>query len=320
MSRDLSIVWASRDDDYADGVNERLVRSIEEAQTRGRELAIDLDLIVVDWNSPTGGGLGGLLAARGVRGVRVIEVPPALCVQYAHHPGRPFVEYLAKNIGIRRAKSLQIAVTNSDVLISRKLMSLCVVRPFLDTSFLRADRLDFDWSTSGTKISRRLNIRHGISSSKEISIPSSSLGFAWKGSPRLPGESSKGGVIVGQPGGLRHHFTLGMHTNAAGDFICTSKSNWVKANGFSELKWLTTMGDALMVARLTSIGLRQVILPGPRGLFHEDHPVGTAREGDWSESLWPSFLSELISTASHPNLNTEEEFGKKNFSLNEVRL
>jgi hypothetical protein len=320
MSPDLSIVWASRNDDYANGVNERLIRSLESAQITGRELGIDLELIVVDWNSPNGNSLSGLLIKAGVHGVRVIEVPSSLSFQYSSHPGKPFVEYLAKNIGIRRARGSQVAVVNADVLISRKLMSLCVERPFLETSFLRADRLDFEWSSNGVKIAKRLNVRHGRSSSNAIVISAKSLSFFQRGSSRLAGESRRKGVIVGEPGGVKKHFLLGMHTNAAGDFICTSMNNWVEANGFSESKWLTTMGDALMVARLASLGLRQLILPGAQALFHEDHPVGTSREGAWSEGNWPSFLSELLSVCSSPNFKNEEEFGKKQIFLSENHL
>jgi hypothetical protein len=312
----LSIVWASRDDDYANGVNNRLLRSIQTVQESARALKIELDLVVVDWNSPDGRGLRAFFESNGVSGIRIIEVPNESVQRHPHHTGKHFEEYLAKNIGIRRALGDQIAVVNSDVVLSKDLLRLCVDRNFLEDSFLRADRLDVRIKNGRVQKKLRLNVRHGLLQSDKISIQPKGLLRRLQGSKRIAGELLENGVIFGEPGGVPHHFLLGMHTNAAGDFIATSRKNWFASNGFSEANWGTTMGDALMVARLTSLKLRQIIAPGPAHLFHEDHPSDPTRGGTWNESMWPNFQEELVSVA-RGNLRSA---GESHFGLNEVDL
>lgn len=318
---DLSVVWASRDDDYANGVNDRLVRSIESVQTSARDLSLELDLIVVDWNSPGGRGLRGLLESKGVKRVRIIEVPSEVVAKHPNQTGRKFEEYLAKNIGVRRAEAEQIAVINSDVVLSKELLGMCVDRVFINESFLRADRLDVSNRNGRLAKRLRLHVRHGESPGDKITVRPKSFFKFLTGSSALRGESNYGPLIVGPPGGIADHFLLGMHSNASGDFLASSKENWFSANGFSEDNWVTTMGDSLMVARFTSLNLRQAIAPGPRHLFHEDHPSDPTRGGAWSEEMWPDFLDQLISVAKGSwNSASEISFGLDDLELNEFRL
>jgi hypothetical protein len=160
---------------------------------------------------------------QGVKGVRVIEVSGETISNHPNQTGKHFEEYLAKNIGIRRSEAEHILVINPDVILSSDLLRLCVDRPHVDNSFLRADRLDVTISRGKVRKKRRLNIRHGRSPSETISLdPARFLKFS-RGSRALEGESELNGIIVGPAGGVRNHFMLGMHTNAAGDFLATSR-------------------------------------------------------------------------------------------------
>lgn len=317
----LSVIWASREDDYGDGVNHRLVRSISNVQEIAEKLGVDLDLVVVDWNSPDGRSLSRFCKSNGVFGVRVVEVPASEVIRHAHHTGKPFEEYLAKNVGVRRALGENVAVINPDVVVSEDLLKLCVSRPFLQDSFMRADRLDVRMKRGRVGKKLRLNVRHGETQSDTITIKPKGLLRTLRGSAPMAGELMQDGVIVGEPGGLPDHHLLGMHTNAAGDFIATTRQNWNAANGFSENRWVSTMGDALMVARLTALRLRQVIAPGPSHLFHEDHPSDPARGGAWNDSMWPELKKELVSVArSQQQESVELPFGMHDIDLPEFRL
>jgi len=321
MAYDLSVVWVSRDDNYANGVNDRLVRSINSIKRVSECLAINLDLIVVDWNSPSERGLKGFLTEAGIRNIRIIEVDETVISKYHHLQSKPFLEFIAKNIGIRRALAGQVACINADITMSLELLGLCVNRVFLQESFLRADRLDVLIENGEVSKNLELHIRHGASQDREIHLQPGFMNFYHKGSKKLTGEKLDSGLIIGKPGGLDWHFQLGLHTNAAGDFICTSKDNWISANGFPEESWVTTMGDALMVARLAALNLRQIISPGPNKLFHEDHPRDPSRGGAWDKSMWPSFLDVLVATA-RGQLDAPDEmlFGLPQEKLRELYL
>jgi len=86
---------------------------------------------------------------------------------------------------------------------------------------------------------------------------------------------------------------LGMHTNAAGDLLVASLNAWITSGGFFEDKWLTNMGDSMLVAKFTGMGLRQIILPGSGHLMHEHHPSDLTRGGTWHESMWPPLEKQI---------------------------
>jgi len=299
MTAELGLVYASRDDDYAGGVNDRLVRSIKVIQRLARKLDISVDMVVVDWNSPPGRGLVNFCAKENLSGVRIIRVSEDLARAMGASQARPFLEYPAKNVGLHYVDAEQVLVLNPDIVMSRDLLRSCVARPHLHDSFLRADRTDFRWLGRYRKVALRRHVRHGETQLEPITLAPRPITHRMGSTAPLKREKEQDGFIIGLPGGVRGHFLLGMHTNAAGDFICTSRRNWLRAGGFAQDRWLTGMGDAVMVARLTALNLRQVIKPGA-GLWHEDHVSDPSRGGTWSETLWPHFLQELVSAASTP--------------------
>lgn len=130
------------------------------------ELAVFLEVIVVDWNSPANRvGVAKRLMDLGVQGTRVIEVSSALATSQL---AIPFLEHQAKNVGIRRARGSQIAILN-DVEISETLFSACTSRPHLWESFLRADRTHYI-STPGKRRIRSIDVQHGSSLESPIDI------------------------------------------------------------------------------------------------------------------------------------------------------
>ncbi len=317
----LSVIWASRDDDYAAGVNFRLIRSIESVMAAASKLRMELDLVVVDWNSPRDRKLTDFLRARHVSGVRVIEVPSRLCQLFETTSTKEFLEYPAKNVGIRRANTDHVLVINPDIVVSKQLLSACVSRPHLSDSFLRADRTDFSHGLWRRPKLLRRHIRHGINEGAPITVHRQGIMRRFPKTEALPDEEILEDLLIGPIGGSKSHFLLGMHTNASGDFLCTSKVNWLDAGGFDEKRWLIGMGDAVMVARLTSLGLRQAVYIGDSLLLHEDHPSDPTRGGTWSERSWPQLKQELTNIASQQkNVNDSNNFGLPDVDLVETRV
>lgn len=297
MSAELGLVYATRDDDYANGVNERLVRSITSFQRLARQRSTSIDVVIVDWNSPPSGDLYGFLASKGIANVRIVSVGPRLAKMLAPSATKVFSEYPAKNLGLLHVDADQVLVLNPDITIDAALFEACIARPYLGDSFLRADRTDFRWTRLRRRVPLRRHVRHGVSQKESVSLLPSRMGYLRGGTTPLNGEEIIDGFIVSPPGGVESHFLAGMHTNASGDFICTGKENWLRAGGFAQDRWMSVMGDAIMIARLLSCNLRQVVHSGA-GLWHEDHPQDPTRGGTWSADMWPDFLKELLATTS----------------------
>jgi len=322
---EITFVWASRDDNYAGGAIVRLGQSIRNIQKHASRSGLNVECLIVDWNPPVDGDLPLALARMGVGGVRVVRVPAEAASVITDMEKRPFVEYPAKNVGIVRALGQQIAVVNSDVVLSRSAFLAIVNRPFLDASFLRLDRTDFQVKKTirllpKFKVLTQIHHRHGDFESEPIADTLTPLRFAPRGSKLLAGESQVGAFIVGPPGGIPSHFLKGMHTNAAGDFIATSRMNWLAVGGFSEERWLSAMGDSLVVARMVGSGLRQVILPGVGHLMHQEHERQEGHGGKWSEDMWPEFRAEIMGVATGPISGAPRRFGFQDIKLPEVHI
>jgi hypothetical protein len=300
---DLSVVYATRDDNYAAGVNTRLARSIKRLQRVARKTGINIETLVVDWNSPPSGSMAVVLRALGIDRTRVVVVGSGTARPFVDLASRDFVEFAAKNVGVMNASGSQVLTTNADVLLSEKAILACVKRPFPSDSFLRGDRLDFRYNRLGIKEPTYLHVRHGPTPADTIHRKVPTPGRrARLGSDVLTGEDSTRDFIVGPVGGLPHHFIRGLHTNASGDFLCAPRNAWHDLGGFAHDRWTTNMGDSLMCARLLGQGLRQVVLRDYRAIMHEEHPRSESANRSWDESKWPDFLNELLREADRPEV------------------
>jgi len=316
---DLSVVWASRDDNFGGSVIQRLVSSINSISRAGRAAGLNLEKIVVDWNSPISSGLCQKLRQNNVTGVRVINVPSSLASRYSHLSARAFVEPVAKNVGLARAVGEQILITNSDIEFSPRIMSAIFDRPHPLESFLRLDRTDWKPLCGGSffpvRVPLRLHKRHGRFPEDPILE-----GFACqfsrpRGTQPLDGEEVVGRYIVSPPGGLSGHFLRGIHSNAAGDFLLAHRGMWKEVRGYFEDRWLDSMGDSLLVSKFFARGFRQVVLSGPKLLWHKDHPRDDTRGGTWHESRWESFKGEMTTL-----VDSQAKFGAAAYGLSDVHL
>ena len=278
----------------------RLLSSLEKAVEGWRSSW--LEVVVVDWNAvPDEPQLRDALRPPKGISLRVIEVPPESHQQVVQDLGRRFDEYAAKNVGVVRARSKRVLVTNADVLIRSDLLRFCLHAPLGDRAFVRADRYDFRVANSPALKARSeqagvfvVHKRHGIlpGDPSSISVEPGVSARSWPRSRRTRGELGSS-VIWGPRGGLPQHFIRGAHTNASGDFICVSKASWRRVGGCIEDPsiWLHT--DSLMVAQLLGANLRQVIYSKPGALLHEDHARAPDEARGGGGANWPAFLEAI---------------------------
>ncbi len=115
---------------------------------------VDAELILVDWNPPSGRPrLGDAIRwpkGDGRVSVRIIEVSPALHARFEHSDRLPLFQMIAKNVGIRRAQGRFVLATNIDLLFSDGILRLCGERLLEARVLYRADRYDAAWTAYQT--------------------------------------------------------------------------------------------------------------------------------------------------------------------------
>lgn len=143
----LSVVATSRNDDHGGNALWRTQHFVDGLAHQAKKHRVSIELVLVDWNPlPDRVGLYEALKwpeADKYFQYRVIVVPNSYHQQFKHSKELPLFQYLAKNVGIRRAKGDFILATNIDILFSDQLFQF--FKTSLKTGCLyRVDRFDMD--------------------------------------------------------------------------------------------------------------------------------------------------------------------------------
>ncbi len=120
----LSIVIASRNDGYANGMLHRIQVCVDSFIEQLERFDHPSELILVDWNPPEGRGLWNALRwPKLVRRctVRLITVPPKLHARLPFADRLPILIHRARNVGIRRARGEFVLPTSPDIFLSDEL-------------------------------------------------------------------------------------------------------------------------------------------------------------------------------------------------------
>jgi hypothetical protein len=144
--RELEIVISGRNDCYGgEDFHERMLTVAAFNHARLTEAGVPHRFTLVEWNPPEGRApLIELLRERLPWWHRSYVVSRAWHEWYQENPRLQFMEFFAKNAGIRRATGDWILTTNSDVFLGREIVArLAEGRLTLGTLY-RASRLDLD--------------------------------------------------------------------------------------------------------------------------------------------------------------------------------
>ena len=125
----ISIVVTARHDNYGGPHTERIIAPLRFNCARLQEASVDYEVVLVEWDPIPGRPLlSELILAhlpQFASTIRRIVVAPEYQKALTQNPKAGYFEYIAKNVGIRRAAAPFILVTNVDVLLGRN-----VVRAF----------------------------------------------------------------------------------------------------------------------------------------------------------------------------------------------
>ncbi|CAA6606268.1 conserved hypothetical protein [Rhodospirillaceae bacterium LM-1] len=142
----LSLVVTSRNDNHGQNIQQRMQAFVDGWFHQAAKHGLASELIFVEWNPPA--DRPRLIDSlnwpenRGPCRLRLIEVPEQTHNLFSCADRLPLYQFIAKNVGIRRAKAPFILTSNIDILFSDELMAYLATRKLEKGVIYRNDRLD----------------------------------------------------------------------------------------------------------------------------------------------------------------------------------
>lgn len=144
---EITIVVVGRNDNYQGDFRARL-----ETTLSWNLRQIHGEAIYVEWNPIPGRPSDAEWLVKRFPNLRVYVVPPEIHEGCCTNPDIPVMEYFAKNVGIRRARTPWICVMNVDVVLGPEIVNClhCLRKEYL----YGTNRIDLRWN--GQKVSNRM--------------------------------------------------------------------------------------------------------------------------------------------------------------------
>lgn len=259
----LSIVLTGRNDDYGSDFRERFFRTLRfnhrELESRG----VRHEYILVEWAPPADRPLLADLAVETLPEIQSVlttyVVDPAYQEAVSLNPRLGYMEYVAKNVGIRRANGAFVLATNCDVYFGREIIRAIEQDELKPRTVYRAVRHDL-----------KLGAEHTHLTWDALEDPRN---------------------LDSAPRPLKQPLLQG----GTGDFLLLDRESFHELGGFNEVYRLARMGvDANFLVKAFSSGLDMVDIGGP--IYHVNHRgsyrlsrnayAGREAEAPWGDRRW----------------------------------
>jgi len=239
----VSIVVTARHDNYGGDFRERVAAPLRFNYEQLSERGVPYELILVEWDPIRGRPLLCEMLANelpdvAARLLRPIVVAPEYQAAMTQNLRVPYLEYVAKNVGIRRAAAPFVLVTNADILLGREAVDAIAERRLQPGTMYRAPRYD---------------VKLGLDPS----------GLHW---PALEEPANH----IARP-----VLTPPLFASAAGDFLLSGVETFHRLRGFNEVYRAARAGiDRNFMVKVQGAGIPIVDIGGP--VYHVNH-IGSMR-------------------------------------------
>ena len=261
----LSIVITGRNDGYGGDFNVRLARALRFNHERLTAAGVDHEVVLVEWAPPADRPLlidilGELYPETRSSWMSTWLVDPRYHSAYSLNPRLAYMEYVAKNVGIRRASAPFVLATNTDIYLGRGVIEALAGRALEPGVVYRATRTDVKLGADETHVDWDLleDARNHVTH-KTIRPP--------------------------------------LYAGGSGDFLLLDRGTFHALKGFNEIYRLVRVGiDVNFLVKAYACGYRIADIGSP--VYHTNH-VGSYRiskqstsESDaqarWGRQAWPS--------------------------------
>lgn len=263
----LSIVLTGRNDGYGRDFTERFLRTLAFNHQTLRDYGVAHEFIFVEWSPVPGQPWLADIARDAVASLDEESfvsclVDPKYQQALTLNPRVVFLEFLAKNVGIRRARGRFVLATNCDVFLGRHICAMLAGGTLDPDVLYRALRIDLKMHADQT-------------------------GVDWNMLEDRRNHMSRERTALTPP----------LYNGGTGDFMLLGREAWHSLRGFNEVYRTTRVGiDYNFLAKAYSSGYRIADIGGV--VYHVNHvgtfritprqfdnPAGTAHYGD---PRWPS--------------------------------
>lgn len=286
----LSVVVAARNDNYGGDFETRLQNCINWFDYYANQYNLVSEFIIVNYNPVNDRPQLEDCITFNVTGkvqYKIITVPPSFHQQLETEPVRkalPFYEYVAKNIGIRRANGKYILSANPDILPDPSIIKHIAQKRLNPNTYYRTDRMDFQWPKGQPVQPNQLDRVREVSTevyTKPIVIKFNHKPSFFKTVMKYKWQSKQWIWYYGffrkfprirewyEETEMTAWMSHLIHVNASGDFILTYRNNWQKIQGHPEGTYLPVYTDALTVSMLRYSGLQERVFFYP--VYHQNH-------------------------------------------------
>lgn len=152
----LSIVLTGRNDNFGGDFNQRLFSALAYNHRLLTEAGVEYELVFVEWRPVAERMLLSDLIREQLPDVSphliAYEVDERYHDAFSQNPRLQFHEFIAKNVGIRRALGSYVLVTNTDIYLSRDIVNMIAKQAFRPMVLYRATRVDLKSWLDGTNI------------------------------------------------------------------------------------------------------------------------------------------------------------------------
>ena len=238
----MTLVVTARHDNYGGHYSERILKPLRFNCTRLAEHGVAYEVLLVEWNPLPGRPTLSSLLTNEVpellSTVRRIVVAPEYQAALTQNPYAGYLEYVAKNVGIRRAAAPWILVTNVDIMLGREIVRAMAAGHLEPATVHRAARWD---------------IKLGIDQT----------GLTWDALEARANHDRR--PTLRPP----------LFSGAAGDFLLADRDTWYMLRGFNEVYRAARSGiDLNFLVKAHGTGIPIVDMGGM--VYHLNH-VGSMR-------------------------------------------
>ncbi|PSQ15955.1 hypothetical protein BRD00_13160 [Halobacteriales archaeon QS_8_69_26] len=186
----------------------------------------------------------------------------------------PFFEYIAKNVGIRRASGEYVLAMNPDILLNEDLVEFLASESLDPDSFYRTYRYDVEVDLPNDLSVTEILDRCADNVSRIKGFNGNFPGNRWEMLKDAIRDADKYKAEVlsrVKPELLSYPTSVSfLSTYAAGDFMMMHRDRWRDLRGYPEIPKHSYM-DSYACAMAVAIGLRQCVLRGSRRSYHQEH-------------------------------------------------
>lgn len=320
----ISFVVAARNDDYGGNFLHRMQVFVDCLLRLWRRYEFNGELIIVEWNPPEGKprlaeALSWPPATPSGR-VRVIEVPGAAHRRLPGSDRIPMFEFIAKNVGIRRARGEYVLATNADIVFNEELIKSLGSNHFSPQCFYRIDRYDVGRLVPlGLSVDEQLRFCAENAVRVRSAMGTIPLRYLARQNSKTYRDYLQKLTPRGAMRWVMTKFVFRLHTGAPGDFTLMARERWHELRGYPEFAAQKSHLDCYLCFMSKSLGLRQRELKSPMRIYHQEH--GYSKSGG-AETDYEVYWRDTMKMwrLRKPLIRNSETWGLGNEELPETTI